>query len=104
FAIPLDPGFYDVIVMPRDGTRLPWVVARTKRIETTDVTIERFVVPAPVHLAVALLAQTSALQGPFPVRGALVRAFATVAGSTVEIGRTTVGSDGTLEMFLAAPQ
>lgn len=101
FTIPLDPGFYDVFVMPKDGTRLPWIVTRDRRIDGTDVSLEKLVVPAPVHVGVTLLAQPTA-QAVFPVQGAFVRAFGVVgAGPAVEIGRATVGTRGELELFLA---
>lgn len=107
YSLELDPGYFDVVVKPREGTRFPWVVSTSHKIEDKDVALEKLIVPAPIRLTRTLLARASPSSAAFPVRGALVRAFTIPPGKNiaVEIGRAVSssggGTDGLFELFLA---
>ncbi|WP_394828749.1 hypothetical protein [Pendulispora albinea] len=104
FALALDPGEYDIVVRPKDGTRFPWIVSTSRKMGNKDVTLQPLIVHAPIGLSRMLLADTSS--GAVPVPEAWVRAFAVPPGKriAVEIGRTFTGTDGKLELFLAVPR
>jgi hypothetical protein len=103
FAMALDPGYYDVVVMPKDGTRFPWVLSTSHKMEDKDIDLETVQIPAPIRLTRTLLAQNNTTSGAFHVRGALARAFTIPPGKhiAVEIGRAVSDSEGHLELFLA---
>ncbi len=101
FSLRLDPGFYDVTVRPAEGTRFPWIVSASQRIDATDVLLPPMFVGVPIRAGLTLFDPT----GSTPLRGALVRAYAVPEGKTValEIGRAVTGEDGSYEMFFSPP-
>ena len=105
FSIPLDPGYYDIFVRPKDKTRFPWVVSTSHKIGSSPVTLDSLVVPAPIAVSITLLQTPTPQQNALGVREALVRAFAVPQGKSaaVEIGRALTNADGKLELFLAGP-
>ncbi|WP_394850392.1 carboxypeptidase regulatory-like domain-containing protein [Pendulispora brunnea] len=112
FSLQLDPGDYDIVVRPRDGTRFPWVVSTSHKIANTPVTLDRFVVPAPIAVSVTLVSRARSIQPEEVVRGALVRAFAvpkcpqgqSCGNRAVEIGQAVTDANGKLELFLTEPR
>ncbi|MEO6572890.1 MAG: carboxypeptidase-like regulatory domain-containing protein [Polyangiaceae bacterium] len=112
FAMPLDPGYYDVTVKPAAGTRFPWIVVPALLVQPSTVPIDLrpldFAIPVPSDESKTIL---DGSPSQTPVRGALVRAYAcrgqcdpSLKTVDVEIGRAYTDQDGHYEMFLAEQQ
>ncbi len=112
FALPLDPGYYDVTVKPAASTRFPWIVVPALLVQPSNVPIELrpldFAIPVPINESFTLL---DGSPSQTPIRGALVRAYAcrgqcdpSQKTVDVEIGRAYTDLDGHYEMFLAEQQ
>jgi hypothetical protein len=104
FALPVDPGTYDVVVRPAENTRFPWlvtpdVVVAARTATEPDPAPRELRVPVGRHLPITLHDASD-----LPIVHGLVRAFVghQVPGGTVgiEVGRVRTGSSGELELFL----
>jgi hypothetical protein len=100
FILALDPGLYDIVVRPAEGTRLPWLVHPNTTVgDAEDVTtIDDLKVPAPFRQAYVVRDANG-----FGVVSATVRAFANIVGSKmyVETGRALTDASGRFELYLA---
>jgi hypothetical protein len=101
FALPLDPGLYDVVVRAPDGSGFPWTVLPGLEVLAGASSLRREVVmQAPLPLAGRLLDSAGAA-----LAGAEIRAYAVIdvpdgAPRSVEVGRTTSTADGRYELLL----
>jgi hypothetical protein len=107
FALVIDPGTYDLIVEPPEGTGFPWVTLASREIAAgTTIVLGTIVVPAPLlPIDLDLHDQTN-----LPLAHAVVRAFAQpqgAAGSTptpfVQLGSWMTDDVGHLTMFVVPP-
>lgn len=106
FELGVDPGTYDLTVMPAAGTRLPWVVSTSRTVGQGSVELEPLLVPAPILQALKLLDPAGN-----PLARALVRAYAPSARQPAgdphrpvyEVGRAWTDANGRFELFLAGP-
>lgn len=106
FEVAVDPGTYDLTVLPAPGTRLPWVVSTSRTVGHGSVELEPLLVPAPVRVALTLRDPAGNA-----LAGALVRAYAPSARQPAggarrpvyEVGRAWTNANGRFEMFLAGP-
>jgi hypothetical protein len=105
FSLAVDPGTYDVVVRPADGSGFPWMTASNRSVASGQVlSFAPFVVPAPIAIQMTLDDQQRN-----PVAGAVVRAFWTPPGAAaaqpqVEIGAWLTDSEGSFSMFIAPPE
>jgi hypothetical protein len=110
FSLSVDPGTYDIVVRPADGTGFPWVTVSDQNVAPGQIlSFTPFVVPAPISIAMTLKDEQE--QG---LEGAVVRAFASPpdAGASVpggpppevELGTWLTDSNGSFSMFIAPPQ
>jgi hypothetical protein len=101
FAVPVDPGLYDVTLQPPAASGFPWLVLPSNVVvpaaQQPASTLEGVVVPFP-----AVFVGTASAQG-IPAEGATVRAYLPLAGSetkdtapvrVVQIGEAIVGAGG----------
>ena len=104
FVLPVDPGTFDVVVRPREGSRFPWLVSPevivvAKKTEAMPLDPLQLVVPVPRHLPITLHDDSDN-----PLINALVRVYVghVVSGGTVaiEIGRVRTGLSGEFDLFL----
>jgi hypothetical protein len=104
-GIAADPGLYDVVVRPSEGSGFPWGVSRSRTVTLDGAKLEPVRVPAPSRVALTLRDPAGN-----PITFAMVRAFAfppTPEGvaralPAVEIGRAMTDGSGRFEMLLAA--
>ena len=118
FALSVDPGTYDIVVRPADGTGFPWMTISDQSISAGQILSftpfpapgPHFTVPAPISISMTLKDQSEDLV----VAGAVVRAFAPPPGAVpsvtggplpqVELGTWLTDSNGSFSMFIAPPQ
>ena len=109
FAMDVDPGTYDVVVRPVDGTGFPWTTLRSQVVAPGQtVLLGEVDVPAPIAISVVLHDPADN-----PLINALVRAFALPLGPTsssgrapdplVQLGAWRTDASGRLSMVLAPP-
>jgi hypothetical protein len=114
FSLSADPGTYDVVVRPQDGTGFPWVTITSQSVAAGgDLSFappgSAIVVPAPIRIDMTL--EDAELNS---VTGAVVRAFSVEGAATpsspggplpqVEIGAWLTDSEGHFSMFVAPPR
>jgi hypothetical protein len=113
FTMALDPGLYDVIVEPAGGTGLPWVTLSGQQVTAGQATTlqqgKPVLVPAPQVFDLVLHDA-----GDNAIVHAVVRAYATAAGSTnptagapapvIEIGSWLTDTTGHFTMLVAPPK
>jgi hypothetical protein len=108
FSMSVDPGIYDVVVRPLDGTGFPWMTAASQSVGAgTALSLTPFVVPAPIFIDMTLEDQGR------PLVGAIVRTFTAAPGPLpdsgapppqVELGSWLTDANGHFSMFVAPPQ
>lgn len=113
FSLALDPGLYDVVVQPANGTGLPWVTLSNQTVSAGENTNLLFGAPITVP---APMVQPLLLHDPsnFPIIRAVVRAYAATATSKnpisgapapmIEIGSWLTDTSGHVTMLLAPPR
>jgi hypothetical protein len=109
YAFELDPGSYELSVIPRAGTGFPRVVVRPDipgSLTRQETELPDVRVPAPIRLSFTLRDPSPTAN---PIANAVVRIFATPAlpggapasSVPVEIGSSMTDSDGLVEILLA---
>jgi hypothetical protein len=113
FALALDPGLYDVVVQPANGTGLPWVTLSGQTVFAGETTELLFGAPLSVP---APMVQDLLLHDPSdnPIIRAVVRVYASAASSKnptqgapapmIEIGSWLTDTSGHVTMLLAPPR
>jgi hypothetical protein len=112
FSLSVDPGLYDIVVRPVDGTGFPWVTLRSQIVGAGGTLsfsgpTSEIVVPAPVFIDMTLNDSVGA------VAGAVVRAYfpltqmsVTPVGAPppeVELGAWLTDANGHFSMFVTPP-
>jgi hypothetical protein len=100
FAMLADPGTYDLIVRPLDGTGFPWVTTSLGAVAAQPpppaLSIQ---VPAPI-----LVDMTLQDQGGNALVGAVVRAYgATPTTTQIQLGTWLTDANGHFSMFVVPP-
>jgi len=109
FSMPVDPGTYDVVVQPANGTGFPWTTLSTQVVAPgKTLALPPMVIPLPQLMDVVLHDP-----GDNPLVQAIVRAFAPASGAVpatpggplpmIEIGSWMTDTSGHLTMLLAPP-
>jgi hypothetical protein len=106
FLLAVDPGTYDVVVRPAEGTGFPWVASASHPVAPgASLVLSPIAVPAPVSVDLVLYDQNNSA-----VAGALVRAFAPPASAAagglsaqVQLGAWLTDASGHVTMFVAPP-
>jgi hypothetical protein len=110
FSMLADPGMYDIVVRPQDGTGFPWVTRRSVPVALQPPPQALAIpIPAPVLFDLTLEDQEHNL-----VVGAIVRAYATPPGAVpvtlggpaaqIQLGAWLTDSQGHFPMAVAPPQ
>jgi hypothetical protein len=109
FAMSVDPGTYDVVVQPANGTGFPWTTVSSQVVEEAASVVISTVVPPPILIDL-ILQDPVYLQ---PLSQALVRAFAPASSAKsatpgaplpmIEIGHWTTDVNGHVAMLIAPP-
>jgi hypothetical protein len=114
FTLTADPGIYDIVVRPEDGTGFPWVTISSQSVVAGSVLSFRapgsaIRVPAPILLELIL---EDAFQNS--VTDAIVRVFSVLPRATpllpgaplpeVEIGSALTDSTGHFQAFIVPPE
>jgi hypothetical protein len=109
FSMQLDPGTYDVVVQPANGTGFPWTTLSSQVVVGGEtLVLQPVVVPLPQVFDVVLHDP-----GDNPLVRTLVRAFKSASGATpsapgtpppmIEIGNGITDIEGHLTLLLAPP-
>jgi hypothetical protein len=101
FSLAVDPGTYDVVVEPVDGTAFPWTTVTAQTVSAGQtLTFAPLVVPAPVLIDMTLESDNSALGG------AIVQAFTSPPGQAyaVQLGTWMTDASGHLSMYVTPPR